>query len=61
MLIRPKQELDGRIVTAQERLKRELLDSSVFERLYRSHGTETEAFLEEKFVAILGDISGEKL
>ena len=61
VLIRPKQELGGRVVTAQERLERELFESSVFDRLYQAHGNQTRNFLEEKVVAVSGDVSGEKL
>jgi long-chain acyl-CoA synthetase len=61
ILIRPKQGLDGRITTAQERLEKELFNSSVFDRLYRSRGVETRKFLEEKLFAVSGDISSDKL
>ena len=61
LLIRPKQELAGRIVSAQDRLNRELLSSSVFDRLYRLHGSETLGFLEDKLAAVSGDVSGERL
>ena len=61
VLIRPKQEIDGRITTAQERLTKELFDSSVFDRLYRLHGTGAKKFLEEKLIAVSGDILGERL
>ncbi|MEE8349501.1 MAG: AMP-binding protein [Acidobacteriota bacterium] len=61
ILIRPKKELDGRIVTAQERLKKEIFKSSVFDRLHRVYGTEMNKFLEEKLIAVSGDILSERL
>ena len=61
ILIRPKRKPDGRVIKAQERLERELLDSSVFDRLYRAHGLKTRSFLEEKLVVVSGDILRERL
>ena len=61
LLIRPKRRLGGQVMTPGERLGKELFQSNVFDRLYRSYGTRTEAFLSEKVVAVSGDISGEHL
>jgi long-chain acyl-CoA synthetase len=61
VLIRPKRQLGGRVLTAQQRLERELFNSSVFERTRGRHGEELEDFLQEKIVAIAGDISSENL
>ena len=61
LLIRPRAQLGGQAMSAQERLTRELFQSDVFDRLYRSYGDKSKAFLEEKLVAVSGDISQEGL
>jgi long-chain acyl-CoA synthetase len=61
VLIRPKRQLGGRVLTAQQRLERELFQSSAFERSLSLHGDGLQDFLSEKLVAIAGDISTEDL
>ena len=61
LLIRPRPQLKGQTMSAQERLTRELFQSNVFDRLYRAYGDKSKAFLEEKLVAVSGDISREGL
>ena len=48
-------------MTAEERLTKELFQSNVFDRLYRTHGDKGGAFLKEKLIAVSGDISQEGL
>ncbi len=61
LLIRPRVQLGGQTMTAEERLTKELFQSNVFDRLHRSYGDKSRAFLEEKLVAVSGDISQEGL
>ncbi len=61
LLIRPKTQLGGQVMTAEERLSKELLRSNVFDRIRRSSGDKGKAFLEEKLIAVSGDISQEGL
>jgi len=61
LLIRPKVQLGGQTMTAEERLTKELFQSNVFDRLRRFYGDKSRAFLEEKLVAVSGDISQEGL
>ncbi len=61
VLIRPKRPFGGEVQTPAERLRRELFQSSVFDRLRYRYGDEFERFLEEKLVAVGGDISQERL
>jgi len=60
VLIRPKKLLGGKVISAQDRLKKELYDSSVFDRLRAVYLDRFESFLNEKLTAIAGDISEEK-
>src|SRR5690606_6560188 len=57
VLIRPKHQFGGRVVDAQQRIKKELYGSSVFERLQSRYSDDLEAFLQKKVVAVAGDIS----
>ncbi len=57
VLIRPKRQFGGDVQTPRERLEKELFTSSVFDRLRFRHGESFEAFLDEKLVAVAGDIS----
>ncbi|HUP02279.1 MAG TPA: AMP-binding protein [Gemmatimonadota bacterium] len=57
VLIRPKRQFGSRIQSPAERLRRELFESSVFDRLRFRHGEEFECFLEGKLSAVAGDIS----
>ncbi|HEU4463903.1 MAG TPA: SDR family oxidoreductase, partial [Gemmatimonadota bacterium] len=61
VLIRPKRPFGGEVQTPAERLRRELFQSSVFDRLRYRYGDDFERFLEEKLVAVGGDISQERL
>ena len=60
VLIRPKRA-GGRLLSAQQRLERELFDSSAFERLRAVHGDRLGEFLTTKLIALSGDISCENL
>ena len=61
LLIRPRRRLGGKVLDAQERLRRELFQSSAFDRLYGTHGSAIETFLASKVIAVTGDISEENL
>ncbi len=61
VLIRPKKQFGGRVLTPQERLEKELYKSSAFERLHDSKKEQFEEFLREKLVAVGGDIAKENL
>ncbi len=61
LLIRPKVRLRGRVQTPQERIEKELFESSVFDRLYGRYGNDTSDFLREKLQAVSGDISQDDL
>ncbi|MDA2923280.1 AMP-binding protein [Acidobacteria bacterium AH-259-L09] len=61
LLIRPKRQLGGKVIAPEGRLKRELFQSSVFDRLYFAYGDTIEEFLKDKVVAVAGDISRERL
>ena len=61
LLIRPQLQLSGRVMSAQERLEKELFQSSAFDRLSALHGDRLLNFLQEKMVAVAGDISEENL
>ena len=58
LLIRPKKQLSGQVMSAEERLTRELFNSSVFDRLRSLYGQGTEVFLRDKLTAVSGDVSG---
>jgi long-chain acyl-CoA synthetase len=61
VLIRPKRPFGGEVQTPAERLRRELFQSSVFDRLRYRYGDDFERFLEQKLVAVGGDISQDRL
>lgn len=61
VLIRPRTNLRGAVVTAQTRLERELFQSSCFDRLRSRLGDGFSAFLKEKLVAVSGDLSRDDL
>ena len=61
VLIRPRANLRGAVVTAQMRLERELFRSSCFDRLRSRLGDGFLAFLKEKLVAVSGDLSRDGL
>jgi len=57
VLIRPKRQSPGVVLTAEKRLEKELYESSVFDRLRAIHGSGFDAFVRDKLVAVAGDIS----
>ena len=57
VLIRDKRQLGGKTIAARERLERELFQSSVFDRLRSVKGEGFGAFLEERVVAVPGDLT----
>ena len=61
VLIRPKKQFGGRVLTPQQRLEKELYNSSVFERRQDSKRERFEEFLRKKLVAVGGDIAEEDL
>ncbi len=60
VLIRPKRS-GSRSLSAEQRLDKELYQSSVFERLRAIHGDRLPALLREKLLAVPGDISSDRL
>ncbi len=60
VLIRPKRS-GSRSLTAEQRLEKELYQSSVFERLRAIHGDGLPALLRNKLLAVPGDISTDRL
>ncbi len=61
LLIRPKKLLHGIVLTPQERIEKELFQSTAFDRLYSRYGDKIRAFLEEKLVAVAGDLAHDDL
>ena len=57
VLIRAKRQLGGQVLTAEDRLKKELFQSAVFDRLDSRYREETQSFLAGKVIAIAGDVS----
>ncbi|MCZ6486278.1 MAG: SDR family oxidoreductase, partial [Acidobacteria bacterium] len=57
LLIRPKRQLAGQVMTAEERLAKELFQSNIFERLSYYYKDQLKGFLQEKLIAVSGDIS----
>lgn len=60
VLIRPKRS-GGRQLSSQQRLEKELFQSSVFERMRAIYGDRLKELLREKLIAVPGDISAEGL
>jgi len=60
VLIRPKRS-GGRQLSSQQRLEKELFQSSVFERMRAVYGDRLKDLLREKLIAVPGDISLENL
>ena len=60
VLIRPK-HFSGKDVSAQERLDKELYNSSAFDRLKGVYGGDLDDFLKKKLIAVSGDIACENL
>ena len=61
VLIRPRTNLRGAVVTARMRLERELYQASCFDRLRSKLGGDFAAFLKEKLVPVSGDLSRDDL
>ncbi len=61
VLIRPRTNLRGAVVTARMRLERELYQASCFDRLRSKLGSDFAAFLKEKLVPVSGDLSRDDL
>jgi len=61
VLIRPKRQSAGVVLSAQQRLEKELYESSVFDRIRAAYGSEYLTFLREKLIAVAGDISQDGL
>ncbi len=61
VLIRPRTNLRGAVVTARMRLERELYQASCFDRLRSKLGGDFPAFLKEKLVPVSGDLSRDDL
>ena len=61
VLIRPTKRLSGKVISARQRLERELYTSTAFDRLRGIHGDELPLFLREKLLAVAGDLSRENL
>ncbi len=61
VLIRPKNLSPRHTQTAQQRIQKELFQSSAFDRLFSRHGEGIEEFLSDKLIAVSGDISQDQL
>ena len=61
VLIRAQPQLSGRVRRAQERLEKELFQSSCFDRLRSAHGDNLTQFLSEKLIAVPGDLYSDDL
>ncbi len=57
VLIRPKRQSPGVVLTPEKRLEKELYESSVFDPLRSIYGAEFDAFIRSRLVAVGGDIS----
>ena len=61
LLIRSRTDTTGKHISAQERLKNELLTSDVFASLRRLHGDNFDAWAQQKLTAVEGDLTHEYL
>jgi len=61
LLIRSSRQTDGRIITAEQRLKRDIIDSSAFSALRALHRDDYEDFVASKLVPVTGDLTYERL
>jgi len=61
LMIRPRLRTSGKIVTAQERLDREIIQANVFGFLRRELGDRFEPLLREKLVAVSSDLTQDRL
>ena len=61
LLIRSRVESNGKVTSAQDRFKKELLTSDVFDALRRLHGANFEAWVTERITPIEGELTDERL
>ncbi len=61
LLLRPKRQTDGSLWDAQERVRREVLSSSVFERLRGEFGDGFEEYFNQKVYGVGGDLTSDRL
>lgn len=61
LLIRNRTESNGKITTAEERFKNELLTSDVFDELRKIHGTDFETWVSGKVTPVEGELTDERL
>ncbi|MCG9129268.1 AMP-binding protein [Candidatus Poribacteria bacterium] len=61
LLIRNRTESNGKITTAVERFKNELLCSDVFDELRKIHGTDFESWVSDKVTPVEGELTDERL
>ncbi|MSS72944.1 MAG: hypothetical protein EXS64_15845 [Candidatus Latescibacteria bacterium] len=59
--IRPRRRPDRTVVSAEERLDREVLQSNAFDRLRTRHGAGFQAFVQEKVAAVAWDLTLDRL
>lgn len=61
LLIRNRTESNGKIITAEQRFKNELLTSDVFDELRKIHGTDFETWVSGKVTPVEGELTDERL
>ena len=61
LLIRNRTESNGKITSAEERFKNELLTSDVFDELRKIHGTDFETWVAGKITPVEGELTDERL
>ncbi len=61
LLIRNRTHANGKQISAQERLEKELLTSAVFAPLRRLHGKHFDTWAQEKLTAVEGELTDERL
>lgn len=61
LLIRCRTDTTGKHTSAQERLENELLTSDVFAALRRLHGSNFDAWAQQKLIAVEGELTNEHL
>ena len=61
LLVRPGIRPNGTRLGPEERLRREIFETSIFSRLKQIHGERFEAFVDEKVVGIAGDVAADGL
>lgn len=61
LLIRNRTESNGKITTAEERFKNELITSDVFDELRKTHGTDFESWVSERVTPVEGELTDKRL